>query len=264
MILVEELAGDQGFASLELVVRTVREDPHPLSYLVLDLRRVTRLDLASLTLLTGLVERLAADGVTVVVVDPAAASARAAVRNLGLPVQLVSDTESALELCEADLLQVRGTGDGVPDAAVPFAELDLLHGLAPDHVEAIASRTTTRVFTPGTLVFDEGADSDGVYFVSAGHVSIDVRMPLDRTRKRLTTVGAGGSFGEMALLDGLTRSARAVVLEPTICRVLSTEALHDLLIDEPAAYAALVLAIARGLSVRLRYTTAELAALDAP
>ena len=57
-IAVSELDGDQGFASTELLVRLVIEDPVPAGWRVLDLRRVTRIDRAAVILLRGLAERL--------------------------------------------------------------------------------------------------------------------------------------------------------------------------------------------------------------
>jgi len=48
---------------------------------------------------------------------------------------------------------------------------------------------------------------------------------------------AGPSFGELALVDGRTRSARVVAIEPTMCHVVSTDAFADLLATEPASYA---------------------------
>jgi len=143
---------------------------------------------------------------------------------------------------------------------VPLARQDLLHDPAPEIVDEIESRTTTRVLTPGTIAFDEGAESDGLWFVSAGQVMADIRTR--RGRRRLSSTSAGSSFGELALVDGGRRSARVVALEPTICHVLSTEAYDDLQKNAPAAAGALTLAIARLLSGRLRYATADLAAFD--
>ena len=119
------------------------------------------------------------------------------------------------------------------------------------------------MFTPGAIVFDEGAEPDGLYFLSAGEVTVDIRVLKPAGRRRLSTIGAGSSFGELALVDGRTRSARVVAIEPVMCHVLSTDAFADLLATAPASYAYLTLAIARNLSLRLRYSTAEVAAFEA-
>jgi glutaminase len=262
-IAVEELAGDQGFATTEQVVRLVREDPVERRWCVLDLRRVTHLDRAAVTLLRALVDDLTAEGTAVLLVEPTAGGARSALRALDTDVLRMPDAESALEWCEAQLLAERGVVDRIPDGLVALEQQELVRDLSPVAMAALAARTTTKVFTPGTVVFEEGAPADGLYFVGAGQVSVDVRIHRVPGRRRLNTIGAGSSFGELALVDGRPRSARVVALDPTICHVLSTDAFADLLADSPATAAELTLALARSLSERLRLSTAELAALEA-
>jgi len=262
-IVVIEVAGDQSFASAELLARTVRQDPLPAAWCILDLLRVTGIDTASSSLLAALVADLATEGVGVAIVEPAAPTARGAARELGDTVQRFGAAESALEWAESQLLLDCGIQDRLPDQLVPFGDQELMRDLPADVVAAIEARTVTKVFTPGAIVFDEGAEPDGLYFLSAGEVTVDIRVLKPAGRRRLSTIGAGSSFGELALVDGRTRSARVVAIEPVMCHVLSTDAFADLLATAPASYAYLTLAIARNLSLRLRYSTAEVAAFEA-
>ena len=258
-IAVVELTGDQGFASTELLVRLVLDDPTPTRWRILDLRRVTRVDTASATLLDGLVRRLEEDGVAVALVEPRADTARAAVRPI--EARRFTDPDTALEWAESALLASLGHVDELPEGLVPLAAQDLLHDLAPGVVAEIEARTTTQVFHAGTVLFEEGAAADGLYFVGAGQVSADVRT-RSGPRRRLSTIAAGSSFGELAIVDGLPRSTRISALEPTICFVLTPEAYADLHEKAPAACAELTRAIARSLSQRLRYSTADVAAFE--
>ncbi len=62
-IAISELAGDQSFASTELLVRSLRGDPVvTLRWWILDLLRVTRLDQAAVTILAALARRPAGAG----------------------------------------------------------------------------------------------------------------------------------------------------------------------------------------------------------
>jgi len=262
-ILVIEIAGDQSFASAELLARTVRGEAVPMRWCILDLLRVTGIDTASANLLGVLVADLAAQGVALAMVEPASPSARAAARELGGCLERFGAAESALEWAESRLLLDCGVRDRLPDQLVPFSDQELMRDLPADVVAAIEGRTVTKVFTPGSIVFDEGTEPDGLYFLSAGEVTVDIRVLKPAGRRRLSTIGAGSSFGELALVDGRTRSARVVAIEPAMCHVLSTDAFADLLETAPASYAHLTLAIARSLSVRLRYSTAEVAAFEA-
>jgi len=260
-IAVVELTGDQGFASAELLVRLVLEDPTPTGWWILDLRRVTRIDTAAQNLLEGLIAQLGSAGVAVAVVEPRAETARAAARALAAGVQRFTDPDTALEWAESALLLDRGLVDELPDGLVPLGQQDLLHDLHADVVAEIESRATTQVFHAGTVVFEEGAVADGLYFIGAGQVSADVRT-RSGPRRRLSTIAAGSSFGELAIVDGKPRSTRISALEPTICYVLTPAAYADLQEHAPVACAELTRAIARSLSQRLRYSTADVAAFE--
>jgi glutaminase len=261
-IAVTELAGDQGFASAELLVRLVLDDMTPARWRILDLRRVTRIDTAALALADKLLRRLAEDGVAVAFVEPRSEPARAVSRSIGEGLERFADPDAALEWAENSLLAENGHEDQLPEGLLPLSEQDLLHDLPADVVAAIEARLTTKVFTDGAVLFDEGAAADGLYFVSAGQVSVDVRTRRSPGRRRLTTIAAGSAFGELAIVDGMPRSTRICAIEPTICHVLSPTAYDELRREAPVACAELTLAIARSLSQRLRYSTADVAAFD--
>ena len=263
LIAVHEMHGDLEFAGVEALVRAVLEDPEPTRWRVFDLRRVTRLDRAARTLIGGLLVQLHEAGVAVGLVEPKRPAARAALAAITDHARSFTDIDRALEWCETSVLAEHGHDGALADHPVPMAEQDVLVGLPPKVITVIERRCTTKVFAAGTVIFDEGDPSDGLYFIDAGLVGADVRVPGHRTRRRLSTVAAGSSFGELALIDQQPRSTRIVALEPTMCHVLSPGAFDDLHQHEPHACAQLTLALARSLSQRLRYSTAEVAALEA-
>jgi signal transduction histidine kinase len=67
---------------------------------------------------------------------------------------------------------------------------------------------------PGTVIFEEGAPPDYCYLVGSGAVRISTALP-DGRAEILGTVGPGDFFGELALYDSATRSARATAVVPT-------------------------------------------------
>ncbi len=261
-IVVHELVGDEGFASTELLIRAVLDDPRPARWRVLDLRRVTRIDTAASALLQSLVEQLTEAGAVVCIVEPRTMQPRTTLRVLPDSVHRFADADAALEWCETELLKEHGLTDDLLDGLVPLAAQELLEGLPEFAVQALEERCTTRVITAGAVVFDEGDPADGLYFVGAGQVAADVRIRNQSGRRRLSTISAGSSFGELALVDGSTRSTRIVALEPTICHVLSPDAFAELRRRDPASASELVLAISRSLSARLRSSTADVAAFE--
>ena len=254
-IVVYELGGDEAFAAVEPLVRVVLDDDDA-QWVVIDMRRVTRIDTAALTLLDGLIAQLTSAGTAVGIVEPRAQGPRIAVRDLDHALPRFPDADAALEWCETQLLHEHGLDNALPEEMIPLAQQDLLLGLPAEIVTAIEERVVTKVFHAGTVVFEEGDESDGLYFVGAGQVAADVRLKGRGGRRRLSTIASGSSFGELALVDGRPRSTRIVAIEPTICFILSPEAFDELWTASPDACASLALAIARSLSDRLRYSTA--------
>jgi CRP/FNR family cyclic AMP-dependent transcriptional regulator len=80
--------------------------------------------------------------------------------------------------------------------------------------EIMASTTTIdlfrntddfKVYQPGEVIFREGEPGDCMYAVVEGEVAITARG------SHVDTIGPGGIFGEMALIDAEPRSATAAV-----------------------------------------------------
>ena len=148
-IVVHELVGDQGFAGIESLVRTVLSDPQPAQWRVLDMGRVTRIDVAARTLLAGLIAQLQATGVVVGLVEPRGRAPREVAGALGEGMTKFADSDTALEWCETQLLRSHGVEESLDEGLVALADQDLLSGLPAEVVAEIEKRTTTRVFTSG-------------------------------------------------------------------------------------------------------------------
>jgi len=70
-----------------------------------------------------------------------------------------------------------------------------------------------RTFDTGQKIFDEGQVGNQAYIVQSGRVEI-VKM-VDDKETVLGTIGEGGMFGEMALIDDQPRMAMARAAEVT-------------------------------------------------
>jgi glutaminase len=237
------------------------EDEQARGWQLFDLRRVKRLEPASVLLLVKLTEQLRAAGVEVVLVPPRSVSARRATAAISAAATVsIADADDALRWCEDALLAEHGITLAPAESLVPIAEQDLLVGLSFRTVSGIESAVVTRVFSAGTPIFNEGAASDGLYFVGAGQVSAVVSS--GGALRRLSTMGPGASFGEIAFIEGSTRSTTVIADDATLCHVLTIDAFEKLIADDPMAAAELHRAIAKSLATRLRLATKEISVLD--
>jgi len=104
----------------------------------------------------------------------------------------------------------------------------------------------SRSYTAGQVVFADGDPSDG-YMYSV----LDGEIELIKQGSVLETVGVGGVFGEMAILDHYPRSATAIA--KTTCRLAAIpENRFKTLVAENPKFA---LGMLKLLTERLRRTT---------
>src|SRR6266478_5477451 len=91
---------------------------------------------------------------------------------------------------------------------------ELFGQLGADELGGLRSIARERTFGQGEEIFKEGDAGDGVYLVKDGSVEIS-GLVGENVRRAFSQVGAGGIFGEMAVLEDKPRSACARALEPT-------------------------------------------------
>jgi CRP/FNR family cyclic AMP-dependent transcriptional regulator len=129
----------------------------------------------------------------------------------------------------------------------------------------------------GETLFRQGDEGIALYLIVQGRVKISISRRMDKVT--LAILGQGEFLGEMALLDGLPRSADAIALEDSYLYALNRKDFHSFLANnEKAVHAVLASMSMRlrktddllaemcflNLSVRLAQKLAELAELQAP
>ena len=97
-------------------------------------------------------------------------------------------------------------------------------------------------YAPGDVIFAEGDQGNAMYVVRSGEVIIERHCHL------METLGGGGIFGEMALIDGSPRVA--TVRAKTACEVAPINEKSFLFLVHETPYFAI--AVMRTLADRLR------------
>jgi CRP-like cAMP-binding protein len=101
---------------------------------------------------------------------------------------------------------------------------------------------------------------DYLLIVLEGRISVEHVHPTGE-RPRLAEARAGDMLGEMSLLDAGTRSTTCTTRTPCIVGVLESSRLAEMMEREPRLALAMVAALARRLSLRLREMSTRLSAL---
>lgn len=132
-----------------------------------------------------------------------------------------------------------------------LATIPLFAEMSPAELAALAPLIRRTAARAGTRVFSEGDPGDAMYLIDSGRIRIS-KVLSGVGEEALAILGPGGVFGEMAVLDGGSRSADAIVQEDAELFVLERDRFLSLLeSDKDLAYHVLS-AIVRTLVGRLR------------
>ncbi len=95
------------------------------------------------------------------------------------------------------------------------ARVALFQGLGPAQLAEVTSLLHPRMLPPRYTVIRRGEHPEAMYFIDHGRVVM-------RIGERRITLGPGGFFGELALLEGRPREVTVTTLSP--CRLLELDA----------------------------------------
>jgi CRP-like cAMP-binding protein len=101
------------------------------------------------------------------------------------------------------------------------------------------------------VIFEEGSTGRELYVVLEG--KIDIVKDSGATRTTIVTLGKGEFFGEMAVIDGSSRSATAVAAAPKTKVMRINHARFVYLVSQQPAFALMIM---DALSKRLRASNA--------
>jgi CRP-like cAMP-binding protein len=142
----------------------------------------------------------------------------------------------------------------MPESA--FSNSPLLGRIPADDLQALARAAVRRNFAAGEIMFLRGEPGHGMFAIAQGSVRVfvDGHGGGDIV---IATRAAGDVLGEMALLDGRTRSASARAIERVATLYVSRSAFEDWLAGHPTASRAMLQVLAQ----RLRDATDQVAEL---
>ena len=134
-------------------------------------------------------------------------------------------------------------------AKTVFERDSLFRGLPKVTLERIAALGRRRVYAEGTVIFLRGDPGDSLCGVVSGRVRISASRPGGK-EVFLNIIGPGDSFGEIALLDGMARTATATAMMRTELTIIRRDQFLCLLRTEPQLAAHLIQLLCK----RVRWT----------
>jgi CRP/FNR family transcriptional regulator, cyclic AMP receptor protein len=130
----------------------------------------------------------------------------------------------------------------------------LFDELSHDELDRVASVAVPRSFPKGVRVLREGDATDACYIVRSGDLRVTREHP-DGRAIALATLAPGDIFGELAMLDGGTRSASVETLSDSELLALPASDMRRVIAEHGDIAAKLIVALTR----RLRETNERVA-----
>lgn len=104
--------------------------------------------------------------------------------------------------------------------------------LADDTLDAIAKLGKTKVFEKDSSILMEHESGTALFVIISGKVKV-FRVSDDGREVILSIMSESDFFGEMAILDGLTRSANVTAIEPSEIFIIQRSDFLELLYRHP-------------------------------
>jgi len=129
--------------------------------------------------------------------------------------------------------------------------IPLFNDLTKRDLSSLIKIIHNRTFVPGELIFHQGDPGIGLYIIREGEVEIE-RENDHNEKKTLATFIKGDFFGELALVDGETRSASAVAKTESKVSVIFKPDLDEFIEKYPRKGIKILTGISSMIALRLR------------
>lgn len=137
-----------------------------------------------------------------------------------------------------------------------ISEIPIFNELDADDTEILMQYLFPKELPIGGLVCKEGQHGSFLSFVASG--KLEIIKTLDGKEVTISTIEEGDTLGEMALIDGLTRSATVKACQASTILILRRDDFNNLLNQHPSVGIKILKGIARLMSLNLRKASAQI------
>jgi glutaminase len=210
-IYIFELSGELMFVSTEIVVTRCIAEAEGRSFIIIDLTRVTSIDVSASILLSDMVRSLSDEGIQIMFTGIErhyhfGRSIERACSECSLtPISRYIDVDHALEYAEDCLLNNNRTSDNEVEE-VPLQNQPLCRNITEKELALLMKLLVEESFGADEVICREDEPADKLYFLLSGRVNASVKLDHIR-RHRLATTVAGAAFGETSLFQKGKRTA---------------------------------------------------------
>ncbi len=270
--LVLELQGPLFFGTTDQLLGETENDLRTCKRLILDMRRVTSVDLTAVRMLEQMERMLRSRGGRLAFSHlppnlPSGQDLRAYFRALGVTEnggegQIFETLHDALEWAEAQALKEAGLERPADMPPLDLADIEFLRGLDGDSLDRLRAAFMKQQVRAGDTVFSRKQPSRELFLIRRGRVRIVLPLKGTHRQHHLAVMGPGDFFGESSFLAGMLRTADAVALSDADLYVMDRPVFDELTATDPAVGAAFYRRLAAVEAERLNNSDMELRRLQ--
>lgn len=260
-IVAYELKGILFFGTTDHLFETMSEDLKRARYIVLDMQRVTGVDLTAIRLIEHMSGMLRARGGELILANVPASMGlirqkghrheRIVPYHANARLKTFSDGDQALEYAEECLLRDLGQPGAMAGFSVPLGDTELLVDFEPEARAKLEGYFDTVRIPAGDYLFRAGDEGSELFVILRGQ--IEVLLPYQQeAAMRLAKFGPGMCVGEVRFLEPGPRTADARASEDCVLAVLPHQVFRKLCKKHPELGLQLLLKLAHELSRNLR------------
>lgn len=138
--------------------------------------------------------------------------------------------------------------------------LAVFRHMAEPKLQELAGVLSVEQVPAGHVIAEEGSAGDTMFFIADGEVRIEKRVETGGA-KELALLVRGDSFGEIALIERSSRTARAVAQADSLLFVLGRDGLDRWLSSDPLSIVGFFVELLRVASHRIRILSEEIVLL---
>lgn len=262
-----DLKGTLFFGTTDRLFETMSGDLKQAQYIILDMRRVSQVDLTAIRLIehmSGMMRERGGELILAHIPKSMGLVKREGHRHerivpyhANIHLRTFSDSASALEYAENHMLEA--FGESLPDESerVELADSELLTGFSKAEITNLTPFFHTVEVSGGDYLFHYGDEGVELFVILSGDV--EILLPYSKRRRlRLAKVGPGMTVGEIAFLEPGPRTADARATKDCELALLNHAALKRLCRKHQELGMHLLLSLGHNLSQSLRRADAEL------
>jgi SulP family sulfate permease len=264
---IVELRGDLFFATADRLFENLLPDLETASWLILNLRRVRRVDITGAKILQQIAENVTRSGGRLVFCEVHKGigighDVEKTLRKLSrevkdIDIETFVNTDEALEYVEERILDSEGLIAEEQPQRVKLSEMDIFSGMPMELVRLISTATRRKYYEAGDVIFRKGDRGAALFLLLDGEV--DIRLETTKHHyKRLAKYTPGTVFGEIAFLKPGERTADAVAVTECILEELHSGEFLKFSEENPKAAVAFLIELGRKQSEELRWSAHEI------